>query len=269
MLIEFYHVLNEAFPSHGLEIVLVSSDRDPASFQNYYSSMPWLAIPFTPALDHYKSALSFEFGVQGIPSLVILDAVSGAVVVDARTSRSEIQQSCRRGEDAIAEQFQSWLIQLPVESQEILNLLQVSCHETQVASSAPDAAHLDQYTFHINDTTTAFETYLMRGEISTVEDWEQEWRSSQKDWKLVVQTALSYVSNARREPWNPKYRSFHWSNTVADRINGVLYGLEWWRRQGLDVYTSRDDYVAWIPVHVDLDALHARWSALLVDDEAK
>lgn len=274
MLIEFHHVLKEAFPSYGLEIVLVSSDRDQASFQNYFSAMPWLAIPFTPTLERYKSALSLEFGVQGIPSLVILDAVSGAVVVDAKTSRGEIQQSCRLGDEAITDQFQTWLHRLPSESQEILDLLQVSCRETQVASWAEndhsEAALLEKYTFHTSGKTSSVEHCLVRGEPSPVEEWEGEWCSSHKDdWKVVVKTALQYVTNARREPWNPKYRIFHWSNTVADRIGNVLFGLKWWRLQGLEVYSCRDDYVAWIPVHVDLDLLHARWSVLLFDDGAK
>jgi hypothetical protein len=41
-----YLHLKTAFPSHGLEIVFVSSDRDASSFQDYFSSMPWLAVSF-------------------------------------------------------------------------------------------------------------------------------------------------------------------------------------------------------------------------------
>lgn len=268
MLVEFYHVLNEAFPSHGLEIVFVSSDRDPSTFQTYYRTMPWLAVPFTLALEQYKSTLSFQFNIQGIPSLVVMDPISGAVVVDARTSRGEIQQCCRRGDDAIIEQFGTWLSRLPAESRETLNLLQLSCHEMQVTSTAEkdhhEATMLAKYVY--NDTTEWLENCLVSGELSTVDDWEVQWRNSQRnDWKTVIKTALQYVTNARQEPWNPKYRAFHWSNAVADRINGVLYGLEWWCLQGLEVYSSRDDYIAWIPVHIDLDALHVRWSALLDD----
>lgn len=46
MLCEMYLHLKTAFPSHGLEIVFVSSDRDASSFQDYFSSMPWLAVSF-------------------------------------------------------------------------------------------------------------------------------------------------------------------------------------------------------------------------------
>jgi thiol-disulfide isomerase/thioredoxin len=46
MLSEMYSHLKDAYPTHGLDIVFVSSDRDQTSFQQYYGSMPWLAIPF-------------------------------------------------------------------------------------------------------------------------------------------------------------------------------------------------------------------------------
>lgn len=46
MLIEVYEHLKEEFPTHGLEMVFVSSDRDEAGFRQYYASMPWLAVPF-------------------------------------------------------------------------------------------------------------------------------------------------------------------------------------------------------------------------------
>jgi len=62
----------------GLEIVFVSSDRDDASFQEYYKEMPWLALPFD-AKDK-KEALSKKYGVQGIPTLVIVDAKTGELI---------------------------------------------------------------------------------------------------------------------------------------------------------------------------------------------
>ena len=46
MLAEMYAHLKEERPSHGLEIVFVSSDRDANSFQSYFDKMPWQAIPF-------------------------------------------------------------------------------------------------------------------------------------------------------------------------------------------------------------------------------
>jgi thiol-disulfide isomerase/thioredoxin len=57
MLAEMYEHLKEEYPSHGLEIVFVSSDRDQSSFQQYYGSMPWQAIPFQN-LQMFKQQLS-------------------------------------------------------------------------------------------------------------------------------------------------------------------------------------------------------------------
>jgi nucleoredoxin len=48
--------------------VFVSSDRDEASFREYYGEMPWLALPHS---DRARArALSTKFNVSGIPTLV-------------------------------------------------------------------------------------------------------------------------------------------------------------------------------------------------------
>lgn len=46
------------------EIVFVSSDRDEPSFNEYYSEMPWLALPYSER--KAKGALSSMFDVSGI-----------------------------------------------------------------------------------------------------------------------------------------------------------------------------------------------------------
>ncbi|KAL6317618.1 hypothetical protein AAG906_030371 [Vitis piasezkii] len=51
------------------EIVFVSSDRDQPSFDSYFGTMPWLAVPFG---DPTIKTLTKYFDVQGIPCLVIL-----------------------------------------------------------------------------------------------------------------------------------------------------------------------------------------------------
>jgi nucleoredoxin len=48
------------------------------SFDSYYSEMPWLALPFDQR--DLKAKLSSKFKVSGIPSFVILDTFTGAVV---------------------------------------------------------------------------------------------------------------------------------------------------------------------------------------------
>jgi len=58
------------------EIIFASSDRDEASFKQYYQEMiaaggEWLALPYENRKG--KEDLSSRFGVQGIPSFVIVD----------------------------------------------------------------------------------------------------------------------------------------------------------------------------------------------------
>ncbi|GMI00238.1 hypothetical protein TrLO_g11324 [Triparma laevis f. longispina] len=52
------------------ELVFVSSDRDEASFKEYYGEMPWMALDYEKR--DAKEALSKMFDVSGIPFLVVL-----------------------------------------------------------------------------------------------------------------------------------------------------------------------------------------------------
>jgi len=61
-----------------LEIVFVSGDRDEAAFTEYFAEMPWVSLPFADR--DRESALSKKFKVSGIPSVVILDGVTGELI---------------------------------------------------------------------------------------------------------------------------------------------------------------------------------------------
>merc|ERR1711939_270273 len=52
-------------------IIFVSSDRDEAGFNDYYGSMSFYALPFSERAK--KDVLNSKYGVQGIPTLVLLD----------------------------------------------------------------------------------------------------------------------------------------------------------------------------------------------------
>lgn len=127
MLAELYTTLKEGpLPSHGLEIVFVSSDRDQDQFNQYYGKMPWLSLPFDK--QSIKQSLSMRFGVRGIPALIVLDAITGAVVVPADQSRSEVAIACQKGDDAITELVTNrWVQLLPPESKSIMESLALSC----------------------------------------------------------------------------------------------------------------------------------------------
>ena len=74
-LVETYKAIKAA--GKQLEVIFVSSDRDMGQFQEYFATMPWLAIP--PG-DARKEKLSTKYEVEGIPTFVIVDAATGATV---------------------------------------------------------------------------------------------------------------------------------------------------------------------------------------------
>lgn len=73
----FTPVLAKAYKSmkdagKKFEVVFVSSDRDATAFEEYYSEMPFLALPY--ANRDLKNALSKKHKVRGIPTLILLDS---------------------------------------------------------------------------------------------------------------------------------------------------------------------------------------------------
>jgi hypothetical protein len=164
MLVEMYDVLKEAFPTHGLEMVFVTSDRDAMSFGQYFATMPWLSIPFENVAA-YKQMLSFTYGVQGIPSLVVLDSISGQIVAPNSETRHQIVQACRGGDAAIETMFQHmWLDRVPAESKQLLDMLQLSCHEVE------DALHHKKAEEEEALNNKMLDTYLVRKEFQEAEE---------------------------------------------------------------------------------------------------
>mmetsp|Transcript_1874 Transcript_1874/g.3537 ORF Transcript_1874/g.3537 Transcript_1874/m.3537 type:complete len:146 (-) Transcript_1874:325-762(-) len=82
-LVKFY----EDLKAQGVDfdIIFVSSDRDQASFEEYFAFMPWLAIPMG---DKRARNLMSKFGVQGIPSLIVLDGTTGDLI--SKNGRTEV-----------------------------------------------------------------------------------------------------------------------------------------------------------------------------------
>ena len=313
MLIEFYNVLKEACPTHGLEIVFVSSDRDEASFLQYFGSMPFLAMPF--ANRALAQQVKSMFGVRGIPSLVVLDSVSGQIVVPPDRSRQMVHQSCQRGDDEIERLFQTWVDLAPAESKSLLEILEVSCQEAEQGSAGvelrtnarkyltrkpEESISLSQDEFSARVKTIFSELVATglgpneaaaeaikratseqskpstdegalrgTGEVSNATlpentsiasaldemcKWNHGDRSSVAS---VLKTARKYISNVKRDPHNPRYRSFKLSNTVADRITSIPGSIALITWLGFSVYSSDTDFYACIPLAIDLDALEA------------
>lgn len=63
-------------------IIFASSDRDQEGFDEYYAEMPWHAIPFSNS--DAKQKLSKQFGVSGIPTLVVLDGAGQLITKEGR-----------------------------------------------------------------------------------------------------------------------------------------------------------------------------------------
>jgi len=79
-LVKFYNQLKEEGKS--FEIVFVSSDEGQAAFNEYFSEMPWKALPFG---DPRERLLKQQFGVRGIPSLIIVDNTGKILSSQGRT----------------------------------------------------------------------------------------------------------------------------------------------------------------------------------------
>ncbi|KAI7800378.1 Tryparedoxin [Triplophysa rosa] len=69
VLVESYRKVKES--GQKFEIVFISADRSEESFTQYFSEMPWLAVPYTD--EARRSRLNRLYGIQGIPTLILLD----------------------------------------------------------------------------------------------------------------------------------------------------------------------------------------------------
>lgn len=77
-----------ALKGKGLEVVFLSSDKDEAAWKEYLKEMPWLALPYVER--EKKEELSKKYKVQGIPTLVIIDGVSGELI--SKDGREKVTQ---------------------------------------------------------------------------------------------------------------------------------------------------------------------------------
>lgn len=74
-LVAFYNEVNQV--RQQVEIILVSRDREEPEFHDYYSTMPWLAIPF--ASQTRIQTLMEQMHISAVPVLVLLDTEGNMV----------------------------------------------------------------------------------------------------------------------------------------------------------------------------------------------
>jgi nucleoredoxin len=314
LLIEFYTYLQEVVaPTHGIKIVFVSSDQDESQFHAYYSKMPFLALPYTNR-DLAQQTKSV-FGVRGIPSLVVLDSLSGTIVTSPDESRRDVHQACQRGDDAIARLFHDWLDKVSFETKSMLDILALSIETSSGAEkdkSSAGNAKSDRYlirnTTHQEDkkAPVMFDFAARVKEIfpvlvamgmepnaaaaKAIEQVTTEQTKSTKtiakldvgtllgtseicnvidafsnvpellindtdNMRIVLNVAKKYVTNVLKDPTIPRFRNIKLSNKVFDQITSISGGIELLTNLGFAVYHTDEDFVASIPLYIDLTTM--------------
>jgi len=79
VLAQFY---TEAVKKYPIQIVFVSFDKNDAQFNEYFKTMPWVAIPF--ANEAKRENLSTQFNCSGIPYLVVLNKSGKEITSNGR-----------------------------------------------------------------------------------------------------------------------------------------------------------------------------------------
>ena len=105
ILMNFYQTCKD----DGVEIIFVSSDRDDKSFNEYFGKMPWLSmVPGYTSTENRdrQSKLANQFKIQGIPSVIVLDAKTGNFISD--NGRNEVMQASSSDETKKS-LVQTWL----------------------------------------------------------------------------------------------------------------------------------------------------------------
>ncbi len=87
LLNDFYH---ELLAKHAdIEIVFCSVDNNESEFQEYYSTMPWFALPFG---DDRIQSLSDAGNVEGYPTLLFIDVLTGKILNEGHDSRKIVKE---------------------------------------------------------------------------------------------------------------------------------------------------------------------------------
>lgn len=214
MLADLYGHLKEAYPTHGMEIVLVSGDVDKQNFDQYYRTMPWKAIPFD-YLRQVKQSLNVTFNVHGIPFLVVLDAVSGQTVVGGNESQQEVVTACRGGDIRIKGMFESWLGRTPNSTKEIITMFELSAHDVQPKSDDKENAKIDiNSCLKKNVETGASETSFNENISKRIAIEFQKLLDGGHESKSAAAAALAIVANTPKKYHQPTF------STLKSRYTG-------------------------------------------------
>ena len=78
----------------------MSSDRSVEAFNEYYATMPWLAIPTDIGAAQLKNRLAQQLNISSIPTLVVLECKTGKFVSD--NARNHVMNIAGDDEKAVA-----------------------------------------------------------------------------------------------------------------------------------------------------------------------
>lgn len=68
----------------SIEVIFISSDKDQLSFDDYFKTMPWVAIPFQDA--EISKNIKTHLAVSGIPTFIVMDKNGTIIDGDADTT---------------------------------------------------------------------------------------------------------------------------------------------------------------------------------------
>ncbi|CAG9332173.1 unnamed protein product [Blepharisma stoltei] len=88
----FYETVNAN--GKQLEIVFVSSDRSQEQFDEYYSTMPWAAVPYSDSAARGRAGQIYR--IHGIPALILIDKSGVAKSDTCRDDVSRKGPTCLR-----------------------------------------------------------------------------------------------------------------------------------------------------------------------------
>lgn len=200
----FTPMLAQAYGALGVgqkqvQVVFLSSDRDPGSFANYYGSMPWVAVPFGGP---QAQMLGSSFGVRGIPAVVALDGRTGQVLDqnarEAITSNHfDLLACCRAWGVAAAP--------APAPAPAALSPAAPAAAPAPVKNPEPEPAEID-----LGAVRAAL------GRVSEMDPAAQE---------TFYATLLKVLTNTLQNPQEPKFRALKKGNAaLQSKLLGVADG---------------------------------------------
>eukprot|EP00401_Gymnodinium_catenatum_P005091 CAMPEP_0117559030 /NCGR_PEP_ID=MMETSP0784-20121206/53149_1 /TAXON_ID=39447 /ORGANISM="" /LENGTH=528 /DNA_ID=CAMNT_0005356393 /DNA_START=35 /DNA_END=1622 /DNA_ORIENTATION=- len=181
-------------------VVFVSSDRDEASFTQYYNEMPWLAVPFVQA---QSQALGRVFNVRGVPSIIPLDGHTGRQL--SQNGRNDIVgnnfdiSACLRG----------WGVTVAAVAPQPPPATEVPQANGSGAPTSSKPASDRPAPLPIDEAVV--EAALQR---VVTEPWEIQ--------ETFFKTSLKVIDNVLSNPGEPKFRQLNRSNAA---LSAKLFGV--------------------------------------------